>query len=193
MELENQTIEQVQAQDHVEPSQEVSTQEPSNEQPEWKPIESKEELNKLLKAEQNRTYTRALKELGVSSVKEFKELRAKVEQEKSYLETLTKERDEYAGKIKSLEAELNSLKQERVLDKLNVQEEYREDLVKLAMEKVTDEKPFEQVLKEMVEGKYKYTVANRLPIKMGIEKTEKVDQEPSVSDNLLKKYPWLKG
>lgn len=193
METENQTIEQVQVQGQVEPSQEVSTNEPSNEQPEWKPIESKEELDKLLKAEQNRTYTKALKELGVDSIKSFKELQTKLEQEKSNLETLTKERDQYKNKTEEVFKENLTLKQEKVLDKLNVQEEYREDLVKLAMEKVTEDKPFDQVLQEMIEGKYKYTVANRSPIKMGIEKTEKVDQESSVSDALAKKYPWLKG
>lgn len=193
MELENQTIEQVQAQEQVEPSQEVSTQEPLNEQPEWKAPESKEELDKLIKAAENRTYTKALKELGVTSVKEFKELQSKLEQEKSDLETLVKERDQYKNKTEEVFKENLTLKQERVLDKLDVQSEYREDLVKLAMEKVTDEKPFDVVLKEMIEGKYKYTVADRSPIKMGIEKTEKVDQDSSISDSLAKKYPWLKG
>ena len=43
----------------------------------------------------------------------------------------------------------------------------------------------------MVEGKYKYTVADRNPIKMGAEKTEKIDQENTVSDSLKKKFPWL--
>lgn len=194
MEQENQTIEQVQAQEHVEPAETVSTDEPSNEQPEWKAPESKEELDKLIKAAENRTYTKALKELGVSSIKDFKEMRSKLEQEKSYLETLTKERDEYADKVKSLEAELNSLKQERVLDKLNVQEEYREDLVKLAMEKVTDEKPFEQVLKEMVEGKYKYVVNKPNKIKMGIEKTEdNIDLLSGIEKAFYKRNPSLKN
>ena len=186
--MEDIKLEQVQAQPQTETVEPVSTDEVKEEQ-EWVPPKTKEELDKLLKAAENRTYTRALKELDVTSVKAFKEYRTKLEQDR---DTLIKEKDEYVGKYDNLVKEYTTLKQERILDKLNVQDEYRDDLVKLASEKATEDKPFEAVLKDMVEGKYKYTVADRNPIKMGAEKTEKVDQENTISDALKKKFPWLK-
>jgi hypothetical protein len=180
MELENQTTEQTN-----ETTQPVSNENVQTEVLEWK-APSKEEYEIAIKSAANKANTEILKSLGVKSVKEFKETYTKFEQEKSNLDTLIKEKDEYAGKSKSLEAELNSLKQERVLDKYNVQSEYREDLVKLAMDKVTEDKPFENVLKELVEGKYKYVVATSSNIKMGTEKT-KVEPINEV-DKYLEKY-----
>ena len=125
MELENQTIEQTN-----ETIQTVSNEDVQTEVLEWK-APSKEEYEIAIKSAANKANTEILKSLGVKSVKEFKETYTKFEQEKSNIDTLIKEKDEYAGKYKSLEAELNSLKQERVLDKYNVQDEYKEDLVKL--------------------------------------------------------------
>lgn len=160
---------------------------------EWKAPESKEALDELIKAEANRTYTKALKDLGVKSIKEFKEMQAKLESDKQSLETIVQEKETYANEIKDISAKYEKLIQESILNDLNIEKDYREDLIKLAKDRVTDEKQLPEVLKEMIEGKYKYTVANRSPIKMGIEKTEKVDQESSISDSLAKKYPWLKG
>lgn len=188
MELENQVIEPI-----VEPVVEtVSTEEvPAVE--DWKAPASKEELEKLLKAESNKTFTRALKELGVNSVKEFKELQSKVESERTNIESIVQEKDKYANEIKDISAKYNKLVQDKILDELNIEEEYREDLMKLAQDKVSDQTPLSEVLKEMVAGKYKYTLANKGPVKMGTEKTDRVATEPTVSDALAKKYPWIKG
>ena len=54
------------------------------------------------------------------------------------------------------------------------------------MDKVTEDKPFENVLKELVEGKYKYVVATSSNIKMGTEKT-KVEPINEV-DKYLEKF-----
>ena len=187
MELEN-VIEQT-----IEPVVETVSTEPVVEVVEWKAPASKEELDKLLKAESSRVYTKALKELGVTSVKEFKELQAKIESERTNLETIVKERDQSVNTVKELSAKYNSLVQENLLNELNIEQEYRDDLIKLAQDKVSDEKPLSDVLKEMVEGKYKYAVAQPGRIKMSVEKTNstKVETE-KFAKSTTDLYPWLK-
>jgi hypothetical protein len=188
MELENQTIEQSQ-----EPVNEtVSNDEVQAQTEEWTPPQSKDELEQLTKAAINRAKTEILKELNVKSVKEFKEYQVNLENKFNEYNSVQKERDEYAGKYESLVNEHTTLKQERVLDKLSVQDEYRNDLTKLAMDQVSDTKDFETVLSEMVNGKYKYAVGKTSQIKMGIEKTGSDSNTQSVSPDLAKKYPWLK-
>jgi len=184
MELENQVNER--------PIETVDTVSKEEIQQEWKAPESKEELDKLIKSAENRTYTRALKELQVKSVKEFLEFKTSIEQEKANLDTLIKERDEYASKYESLVNEYESLKNEQVLTKLNIQDEYKDDLVKLAKLNVSDTKNLETVLKEMVEGKYRYAVANQT-IKMGTEKVDKVDIKDGLDPKTLAQYPWLRA
>lgn len=159
---------------------------------EWKAPESKEALDNMLKAEANRTYTKALKDLGVSSVKEFKEAQIKLQEDLKSIESVRLEKEHAIKKATELQGEYNRLRTTSILNELNIEEDYREDLIKLASDKVNDETPIETVLKEMVEGKYKYTVANQSPIKIGTEKSQKISEDSTVSDGLKKKYPWLR-
>jgi len=187
MELEN-VIEQT-----IEPVVETVSTEPVVEVVEWKAPASKEELDKLLKAESSRVYTKALKELGVTSVKEFKELQAKIESERTNLETIIKERDQYANSVKEMEAKYQKISTESLLNELNIDEQYREDLLKLASDKVNEENSLDKVLKEMIEGKYRYAVSQS-KIKMSIEKKDKpVDTSSKYAKGTLEQYPWLKG
>ena len=178
----------------VEIESEKTVEETTPEVIEWKAPESKDALDVLLKAEANRTYTKALKDLGVNSIKEFKELQSKINEDMTSLETLTKEKDEYADTIRGLEGKYNLLKQEQVLDRLNIQEEYREDLLKLAEDKIDENNPFDKVLTEMIEGKYKYAVAQSTKLKMGTEKTNKeTETKDTYSKSTTQLYPWLKA
>ena len=161
---------------------------------EWKAPESKEALDNMLKAEANRTYTKALKDLGVSSVKEFKETQAKLQEDLKLVESIKVEKDKALNSVIELEGKYNKLKTTSILNELNIEEDYREDLIKLASDKVNDETPIEAVLKEMIEGKYKYTVAQSNKIKMGVEKTDnKVDTSDKYAKSTTQQYPWLKG
>ena len=185
---ENEVIEQV-----TETVDETVSTEVVQEVEDWKAPASKEELDKLIKAEANRTYTKALKDLGVNSVKEFKELQSKLEAERSQIETIIQEKDKYANEIKDISAKYNKLVQDSVLNELNIEEEYREDLLKLAADKVNDENPLDKVLKEMVEGKYKYAVAQPSRIKMSVEKKNETKVETEkFAKSTTDLYPWLK-
>ena len=80
--------------------------------------------------------------------------------------------------------EHTSLKHERVLDKLNIQDEYREDLTKLALDKVNDSMDFEAVISDMVNDKYRYTVNGNQQLKN--EYRKKLKKKKILTDCLLK-------
>lgn len=160
---------------------------------EFKLPTSKGEYDTLVQAAVNREKTNFLKALGVKSIKEFKEVQAKATESITKFEELAKRNEELNKTYESISQEYETLKQTSILDRLAVKPEYREDLVKLAKDKIDENNSFEKVLQEMVEGKYSYAVASRAPIKLGLEKTDKVDDEQQISDSLVKKYPWLKS
>lgn len=190
MELENQTLEQVQAQEQVEPVKEtVSTPEPIKEQPEWKAPESKEELDKLIKAAENRTYTKALKELGVTSIKDFKIQQEEIKEQLNSIGTLKENYENVQKEYETLKNDYTSLRKETILGALNVADEYREDLIKLAEAEVTEDKPFEEAVKELVEGRYKHVVATP-QLRMGTERRQAEDTN-TISPAIRQRYPWL--
>lgn len=162
-----------------------------NKEAEFKLPTTKEELEIMLKSAINKANTSILKTLGVKSVKEFKEVQAKANEALTQFETLSKQNQELSQKNESISKELESLKQTSILDRLNIREEYREDLIKLAQDKVTEENSFEAVIKQLVETKYQYTV-NGKAVKFGSEKTETEQHTTTISPELQKKYPWLK-
>jgi len=184
MELENK--EQVQIGEQTETTEVVSTPEVKNELPEWKAPQTKEEFDKALKSAENKKATELLKSLGVVSVSQFKELQAKIEAERVNIETIIKERDESKKTASELSAKYEKLQTEAVLNELNVDEQYREDLIKLAKDRVDDKNTLSSVLKEMVDGRYKYAVTQSARVKLGTEKTQpaKVDEV----DEYLKKF-----
>lgn len=181
MELENKVTEQVSE----------TTEVVSNEQTqqEWKAPTTKEEYELALKSAVNKSNTELLKSLGVKSIKEFKESYNKFEQDKTQLENINKELETYKNKSEEVIKENLILKQEKVMNELNIQEEYREDLLKLANEKVNSEKDLKTVLKEMIDTKYKYAVQS-VKVKLGIEKSDTSQANPI--SGLAKKYSWIK-
>lgn len=163
-----------------------------NKEAEFKLPTTKEELEIMIKSAVNKANTSILKSLGVKSVKEFKEVQAKANEALTQFETLSKQNQELSQKNEAISKEFESLKRTSILDRLNIREEYREDLIKLAQDKVTEENSFEAVIKELVETKYQYTV-NGKAVKFGTEKTHTETQDTTtVSPELQKKYSWLK-
>ena len=138
----------------------------------FKAPDSQDALDVLLQAAANKANTKMLKDLEVKSVKEFKELKSTVDSQSDQFESLKTEIDDYKGKIENLNNDNNSLKQESIFNNLNVQDQYREDLTKLTLDKVSDDLSFEQVLTDMVNDKYKYTLdSTQTKVRMGAEKS----------------------
>ena len=142
---------------------------------EFKLPTSKEEYDTLVQSAVNREKTNFLKALGVKSVKEFKEQVSKANEALTKFEELAKRNEELTKTYESVSHEYETLKQTSILDRLAVKPEYREDLVKLAKDKIDEKNSFEKVLQEMVEGKYSYTVTpsstSTIVKKIGTEKT----------------------
>ena len=157
---------------------------------EFKLPATKEEYEISIKAAVNKEKTNFLKELGVKSVKEYKESISKAEEALSKHEELIKQNEQIIKEKESISHEYENLKQTSALDRLGVKEEYREDLVKLAKDKVTADNSFEAVVKNLVETKYQHTV-QKPQVKIGTEKTDQQSGQ-STSSELHKKYSWIK-
>lgn len=159
---------------------------------EFKLPTTKEEFEKAMKAAVNREKTNFLKELGVKSVKEYREQSTKAKEALTQFEELTKQKQALTQEKEAVSQQYESLKQTHTLDMLGVKPEYREDMVKLAQDKVTAENSFETVLKELIETKYQYTVQGKGNVKFGTEKTTEKTKDSTTSTELQKKYSWLK-
>ena len=159
---------------------------------EFKLPTTKEEFEKAMKAAVNREKTNFLKELGVKSVKEYREQNTKAQEALTQFEELTKQKQALTQEKEAVSQQYESLKQTHTLDMLGVKPEYREDMVKLAQDKVTAENSFETVLKQLIETKYQYTVQGKGNVKFGTEKTTEKTKDSTMSTELQKKYSWLK-
>jgi len=157
---------------------------------EFKLPTTKEEYEISVKAAVNKEKTNFLKALGVKSVKEYKESISKAAEALSKHEELIKQNEQIIKEKESISHEYEKLKQTSVLDRLGVKEEYREDLVKLAKDKVTADNSFETVAKNLVETKYQHMV-QKPQVKIGTEKTEQ-ESVQSTSSKLHTKYKWIK-
>lgn len=144
---------------------------------EFKAPATQEELDSILKAEANRVYTKALKELGVNSVKEFKLAQAKLAEDQTNIDTIKEQNNTYANEVKELEGKYNSLAQESVLDKLSVSEDWRVEITKEALANVTEEKTFQQAVEEMTSGKWSHVIESKAPLRLGSEKKSVSEQE----------------
>lgn len=158
---------------------------------EFKLPSTQEEYDNLVKAAVNKEKTLFLKELGVKSVKEYKEQVSKAQEALSQHEAMVKQTEEIAKEKESLSQQYETLKQTSVLDKLGVREEYREDMIKLARDKVTESVTFEAALQNLVGSKYQYTTIKGA-VKIGAEKTSIDNVDNSSSSELHKKYSWIK-
>lgn len=175
----------------IEPTQTEVTPPIQEKGEEFKLPTTKEEYYDFLKSAVNREKTNFLKELGVKSVKEYKEQVSKSEESISKFEELTNQHQEVSTKYDTLAKEYASLKQSSTLDRLGIKDEYREDLIKLTDGKVDENNSFEAVVKNLVETKYQHMV-QKSQVKFGVEKSDIEPQGTSISPSLQSKYPFLK-
>ena len=141
------------------------------------------ELNKRIQSATSKGKNELMKELGISSVKDFQDLKTNYE---TAINTKT-----------SLEENINTLNQEKVklsedlmLTKLGVSEEYKEDLLTLAKSKVDDNHTLEDISKSLLE-KFPQFKGVKETIKMGTEKAEIKQDKPPVDEEMAKRFPWL--
>lgn len=140
---------------------------------------SKEELQTIIKSAVNKASTSMLKNLGVTSIKEFKTMKEQLQAEKTSnidkIKLLEQERDTTKQAFEQMSQKYSSLEENLIVQKFNIKDEYKQDLVTLAKTQVTETKKLEAVLQEMVAGKYKYAITMPANIKVGTEKTKVED------------------
>lgn len=180
------TIEQGQ-----EPIEEVvSTEEVQTEtKPEWV-APTQEEFKEALKSASNKAKTEILKSLGVTSIKEFKQKEAQLGDLKSQFDNFTKENEEVKSQLEQLKTEYNDLLTTSTLNEMKVKDEYRNDIIKIASDMITETKPFSEAVKELVTGRYKYVTEGQT-VKMGTEKTPGI-QISDTDQKIRNKYPFIK-
>lgn len=166
-----------------EPTVEDSTTVIDESSPEEVETYSKEDYDKAIKSASSKAKYDILKELGITSVKEFQDLRSTYENAISSKASLEES-------ISNLNKEKSKLQEDLMLSKLGVSEEYSNDLLTLAKSKVDESHTLEQVSKELLE-RYPQWRSSREIIKMGTEKSDNRAKEPDVESDLLKRYPWL--
>lgn len=117
---------------------------------------TQEDVNRLLKAEKESAKKSLLKELGVADAKSAKEGLTKYKEilEKDKTETQKAQDTANAAEKAKQEAEKRALLAEAKVEVLSAgcKPEYLEDVITLAMTKVSDDKDLATVVKEMKEG-----------------------------------------
>lgn len=171
----NVTIDEIK--EPVEAPTENSTSEPAPK------VWTEEEYNKAIQSASSKAKYELLKELGIANVKEFHDLKATYEKsinEKNELET---------GKD-NLTKENSKLKEDLVMARLGVSDDYKEDLLVLARPKVDESHTLEDVSKDLLKRFPQMGGIKSAGLKTGVERTE-TTHKPGPSEELLKKFPWL--
>lgn len=141
---------------------------------------TEEEYSKGMKSASSKAKNDILKDLGITSVKDFSIL-------KTTYEAAIKEND-------SLKKEKVDLSERLVLRGLNVKSNVESDFISLAKNRISDSKDFDTAAKE-VAGLYP-NMLNGLDLpsmKVGTEKKENTTNSVVYSEELLKRYPQLHG
>lgn len=145
---------------------------------------TEEEFNKAIQSASSKAKNDILKELGISSVKDFKDLQ-------NTYNTAIQEKDTLKTKQTELENELASLKLNAKVVALGVAEEFKDDFLELAEVKMTKgNKSFDDVSKEILEKNKHWLTSSKIE-KLGNDQSKSNIQDSHVSDELKSKYPWL--
>lgn len=147
---------------------------------------TEEEFNKAIQSASSKAKNEILKDLGINSVKEFKDLQATYNTAISEKDTLVTQKTE-------LENEIASLKINAKIAALGVAEEFKDDFLELTEVKMSKtNKSFDEVSKEILEKNQHWLTANKIN-KLGNDRSD-VDKKADngVSEELKSKYPWLK-
>ena len=143
---------------------------------------TEEEYKKAIQSAASKAKYAILQEMGVKSVDEFKN-------KYSEYDSAIKENKSLQDKIKEQEVLIGKQQEDLVLEKLQVSDEFRSDLITLAKAKVSDTVDFKSACEEVLQKNPNWKAVSD-PVKLGTEKSE--SKTTSAEDVLSKKYKWLK-
>lgn len=138
---------------------------------------------RVLQSERSKAKYEMLQELGVKSIDEFKKTKL------SY-ENAIKESDNVRLELEEIKSKYAKLEENIKLEKLGVLDEYKDDFITIVKSKVTEERDFDTVAKEVLE-KNTHWLKGTNDVRLTSEKSESKKDKPQVSDYLKSKYPWL--
>lgn len=144
---------------------------------------TEEEYKRTLQSERSKAKNELLKELGITSVDDYKQKVSKYDEAISNRETLEQELETSKSNNSKLEKEL-------VLSRLNVNDESKNDFITL-VESNKGDKSFEETAKEILERYPNFKKQTIASIKVGTEKAEVKNDTKKISDALTAQYPWL--
>ena len=153
--------------------------------------QTKDELDKIVQAALNREKTNFLKELGVKSVKEFKEKESEMVNIRNDFDNLTKVNKELENRFTEVSAEKARVSFESKLKSLGVDEQYFDDIKLIAENNVVEGKTLEDVAEELIEGRYSY-MAKSPVVRIGSEKKTEETKKETYSEEFLRRYPHLR-
>lgn len=188
MTLEGKDLEVITTVENTEPAQETVSTETTEEV--FNAPQTQEELDKIIQAALNREKTNFLKELGVKSVKEFKEKELEMTNIRNEFENLTKVNEELTNRFTEVSAEKERISFESKLRSLGVDEQYFNDLRLIAENNVVEGKTLEAVAEKLIEGRYSYMA--KAPVRIGSEKKTEETKKQTYSEEFLKRYPHLR-
>lgn len=140
---------------------------------------SEEDLNKAIQSANSKGKGDLLKELGISSVKEFKEMKKTFEE---------------ANNAKSdLELQIETLNNKLVCKNLNVRDDVSEDFIDLTKKRIKEGVSFEEAAMTVAELYPNMLNSAKTYDKTGIEKKNESKETSKYSEEMLKRYPWLKN
>lgn len=142
---------------------------------------SQEEYDKAIKSAAGKAKNEILKELGVSSVKDFNILKRNYEDAIKAAEDLSTQNENLSNRL--------------VLKDLNIRDDVEDDFISLAKKRITDDKTFNEAAREVAElypNMIKEFTASK-NVKIGNEKKDGSKKESTYSEEMLKRYPWLKN
>lgn len=142
---------------------------------------SQEELDKAVKSASSRAKNDIMKELGITSVKDFSILK------ESY-EKAIKETEE-------LKTTNETLSNKLVLKGLDVNDDCADDFISLTKKRVTETKDFSTAAKEVAQlypTMLKTSSVVETRKQFGNEKSETKSKDQGISEKLLEKYPHLR-
>lgn len=141
---------------------------------------SKEQYEKAMQSERSKAKYSILKDLGITSVDQFKAEKAKLDDELKAAESKKAEYDALAN-------ENQRLKEDIMLRDLGVDESRKADLLILAKSNAVDGKDLKTAAQEILERNPNWKTQK--PISMGTERSE---QQGAAESKLAERYPWLK-
>lgn len=142
---------------------------------------TQEEYDKAIKSAAGKAKNEILKELGVSSVKDFNILKRNYEDAIKNAEDLSTQNENLSNRL--------------VLKDLNIRDDVEDDFISLAKKRITDDKTFNEAAREVAElypNMIKEFTASK-NVKIGNEKKDGSKKESTYSEEMLKRYPWLKN